>query len=390
MFMAAITRRVPLLSLLPVAALAAGMTVQPAGNFTPAPGTPFKMGDRPGNVVAADANGDGAPDLLSANAGSVGVLLGNGRGAFRPAAGSPFAVSDDPHLLVTADFNADSKIDVAVTGHDSNGVTVLLGDGAGGFRTAQGSPFAAFSSVKPHNHGLAAGDVNGDGKPDVTMGHQDAGVIAVLLGDGRGSFAPAAGSPFRIGRGFYPHALGDVNGDGRIDVVAPDILGSAIVVAVGDGRGGFAAASGSPIAAKARPYFVLLDDVSHDGRLDVIATHDDSDEVDVLLGDGRGRFTAAPVLRSGSRGWTTVAADLDGDGRRDLVIAGMEGLKAFLGNGTGEFTHSPEWSVPTPRATWNLAAADFNRDGRPDLAFPDVDAGTVSVMLHRRAGRPTR
>jgi hypothetical protein len=356
-----------------------------ATNFVSAPGSPFRIGAKPNDVVVADANGDGAPDLLSANAGdrAIGVLLGDGRGGFRPAAGSAFAAGETPHLLVAADFDSDRRIDVAVTGHDSNSVTILLGDGGGGFRLAPASPFAAFSGIKPHNHGLAAGDVNGDGRPDLTLGHQDAGVIGVLLGDGHGGFVPAQGSPFRLGRGFYPHALGDMNGDGSLDVVAPDILGSAIVVGLGDGRGGFAVAGGSPVRVKPRPYFVLLEDVNSDGRLDAIATHDDIDDTDVLLGDGRGGLTAASGFHAGHRGWTTAAADLNADGRKDLVIAGTGGLKAFLGNGKGEFTHSPEWSLATPRATWKVAVADFNRDGKPDIAFLDGDGGTVSVLLHR-------
>jgi hypothetical protein len=373
------------LSLCLVLAAVGVMAGRQVPNFAPAPGSPFKVGDRPGDIAIADVNGDGAPDLLSANAGdrALAVLLGDRRGNFRPAAGSPFAAGEALHLIVAADFNADKKIDVAVTGHDSNAATVLLGDGRGGFTLAAGSPFAAFSGVKPHNHGLAAGDVNGDGKPDLTLGHQDAGAIAVLLGDGRGGFAPAQGSPFVVGRGFYPHALGDMNGDGRLDVVAPDIMGSAIVVALGDGRGGFTAARGSPLPLKPRPYFVLLEDVNGDKRLDAIATHDDLSEVDVLLGDGRGGLAAPRNFHAGQRGWTTAAADLNADGHEDLLIAGTDGVKAFLGNGKGEFTASAEWSLKTPRATWKLAAADVNGDGRPDFAFLDVDSGTVPVMLHR-------
>jgi hypothetical protein len=373
------------LSLCVALALVGVGTAERSPNFVHAPGSPFRLGDKPNDLAVADANGDGSPDLLSVNAGdrALGVLLGNGRGGFRPASGSPFAASEPLHLLAAADFNSDKRIDVAATGHDSSGVTILLGDGNGGFTVAPGSPFAAFVGVKPHNHGLAAGDVNGDGKQDLTVGHQDIGAIAVLLGDGRGGFAAAQGSPSRIGRGFYPHALGDMNGDGRVDVVAPDILGSAIVVALGDGRGGFAVANGSPFRVKPRPFFVLLEDINGDSRLDVIATHDDIDDVAVLLGDGRGGLSAAPGFHAGHRGWTTAAADLDADGRKDLLIAGMQGVKGFLGNGKGGFTPSPEWSMTAPRATWKLAVADVTRDGKPDVAFLDVDGGTVSVMLHR-------
>lgn len=384
--MAITLRPAVLLFMLALATATVGMTVgQQATSFATAPGSPLKIDGKPTDLIALDANGDGAPDLLAANAANrtIDVLLGDGRGGFRAAAGSPFATGESGHLLAAADFNSDKRIDIALTGHDSNGVTILLGDGAGAFKVAPGSPFAAFTGVKPHNHGLAAGDVNGDGRPDLTLGHQEAGGIAVLLGDGRGGFAPAQGSPFRIGSGFYPHALGDMNRDGNLDVVAPDIIGSAVVVALGDGRGAFALANGSPVRVKPRPFFVLLDDVNGDARLDAVVPHDDIDDVDVLLGDGRGGFIAQHSFHAGHLGWTTVAADLNADGRKDLIIAGAKGLKAFLGSGTGSFTPSPEWSVVSPRATWKVAVADFNRDRRPDVAFYDFDTGAISVMLHR-------
>jgi hypothetical protein len=330
-------------------------------------------------------NGDFALDLLAADAGegAVAVLLGNGRGGFRGAPGSPAPAGPAPHLLVTGDFNSDKSIDIAATSHDSNSVFVLLGDGRGKFAFAPGSPFAAYPSGKPHNHGLATADVNADGKLDLTLGHQDSGAIAVLLGDGRGRFTAAPGSPFKLGRGFYPHALGDVNQDGKLDVVAPDIMGSAIVVGLGDGRGGFAGAPGSPVRVKARPYFVLLADVNGDNKLDIVATHDDIDEVDVLLGNGNGRFTATTGFHAGNRGWTVAAADLDGDGSKDLLIAGGEGIKAFLGNGKGGFSPADEWSYPARHSTWKLAIGDVNGDGKVDLAVPNSEGGVVSVALQR-------
>ena len=192
------------------------------GVFAPAPGSPFVVGSRPADVAVADVNGDGAPDVITANAGdrTLGILLGDGHGGFHVAPGEPVQLAVPPHLIVVGDFNSDSRLDLAASSHDSNDVFVLLGDGRGGFGPAPGSPVAAFAGIRAHNHGLAVADVNGDGALDLTLGHQETGQIAVLLGDGKGRFAAGPGSPLRLGRGFYPHALADVDGDGKIDLVA--------------------------------------------------------------------------------------------------------------------------------------------------------------------------
>jgi len=352
--------------------------------FGPASGSPFVVGSRPADVAVADVNGDGAPDVITANTGdrTLGILLGDGHGGFHVAPGEPVHLAVPPHLIVVGDFNSDSRLDLAASSHDSNDVFVLLGDGRGGFGPAPGSPVAAFAGIRAHNHGLAVADVNGDGALDLTLGHQETGSIAVLLGDGKGRFAAGPGSPLRLGRGFYPHALADVDGDGRIDVVAPDLLGSAIVVALGDGRGGFSAAPGSPVAVKARPFYVLLADLNGDGRMDIVATHDDIDDVDVLLGEGGGRFRSTGGFHAGGRGWEISALDLNGDDRKDLLMLGNGALRGFLGDGRGRFVSfgSP---YPTPRDSWTFGIGDVNKDGRGDVVFADLTTGRLTVLRHR-------
>lgn len=353
--------------------------------FTPQKPILMGAGSRPDEVTLADVNGDGFPDLLAACTGKAGVcvLLGDGKGRFSAVTGSPFSAGTGVNLIARGDFNSDQKVDLAVTSHDSNGVFIMLGDGRGSFALTLSSPFIGYPFGKPHNHGLAVGDMNGDGKDDITMGHQDQGAIAVLLGDGQEKFEPAPRSPFNLGRGFYPHALGDVNGDGKLDAVIPDIMGSAIVVALGDGKGGLRPAQSYRV--KPRPFFILLEDLNGDQHLDIAATHDDIHDVDVFLGDGKGDFkpaTGSP-FNSGRLGWKLVASDLDADGHKDLVVGGAGGFTVFSGDGAGGFVAKPESAYAVDGAAWGISLGDVNRDRKTDVVICDAEKGTITIYLHK-------
>jgi DNA-binding beta-propeller fold protein YncE len=125
------------------------------------------VGRGPRWISVADVNRDGKPDIVVANAdsGTVSVLLGDGKGQFHGAAGSPVAAGHLPNDIAIADMNGDGNLDLVIADHQSPYVTVLLGDGKGGFRLAPGSPVDVRSH--PHPHGVAVGDFNGDGRPDV-------------------------------------------------------------------------------------------------------------------------------------------------------------------------------------------------------------------------------
>lgn len=341
--------------------------------FKPAAGSPFKAGKHAGQVTTADLDVNGWPDIVFASDDGLGIMMADGHGGFLAA--KLRVMKPPPHLVAAIDFTRDGITDIATSNHDSNAVSVLLGDGAGGFRAAPHSPFVAFASGKPHNHGLIARDVNGDRKPDITFGHQENGSIAVLLGDGKGGFQPAAGSPFKLGRGFYPHKVLDFDGDGKMDIVAPDLLGNAVVIARGDGQGGFTVAQTIPV--RERPYFVVVADFDRNGHNDIVAMHDDISEVAVLLADSEGRLGGPTWMDVGERAGHAVAADLDRDGNLDIAFATGHGAYVFLGDGKGGFRLNARYAG----GQWDIATADLNRDGKMDLVLPDWEQGTITVLL---------
>jgi hypothetical protein len=375
---------VALLAVVAISAIEAG---SPAPLFVPAPGSPLAVAGGPQNVAVGDVNGDGKPDLVvPCSKKQTAILLGDGRGGFRPAPGSPLLYRGGEMGL--GDLNGDGKLDIALADHDSYAITVLLGDGRGGFNPAPGSPFAGKDGQHPHTHGLALADLNGDGKLDMVIGNNDDGDAAVLLGDGRGGFRRAPGSPFPIGPSPYPIDVGDVNGDGHPDIVAPNSgpNNRTATVLLGDGRGSFRPAPGSPFPTAAGPYHAVFGDVNGDGKPDIVTTHDDSDKISILLGDGRGGFRAAPnspLGAGGRRVGGVVVKDVNGDGRADLVVAAADAVRVLLGDGRGGFRHAPGSPFAAGKGVWRLAVADLNGDGKPDVAAVGFESNSLTILLGR-------
>jgi hypothetical protein len=350
--------------------------------FTPATGFPLSIGSRPSDIVVGDWNKDGKLDIASCtDTNAVIILLGNGRNAFTPASGSPINIA--AHIIAAGDVNNDKNIDLALTHHDSFGVVVLLGTGDGRFAAAPGSPFIAHQGTKAHNHGLALNDLNSDGNLDITTSNQDDNSVSVLLGNGLGSFAPASGSPFAVGRAPYPHAVGDVNKDGNPDIVTPNVGSNNVTVLLGNGKGSFTPSPGSPYAVESRPYYVVIGDVSGDGKPDLITTHDDINLMTTLLGDGRGGFNLAPgsPFDLGRRAFKLVAFDVNRDARMDLIIGteASDSVTVLLSNASGGYTPaagSPYIAGRNPR----VAIGDANGDGKPDIITANNGSGDITVL----------
>lgn len=386
-----------------LAALAAAAPNAELPRFVPGPGSPHLAGPMAGRPALGDVDGDGRLDVVLAcgtccgspanpESGHVVSFLGDGRGGFARAAGRPFRVGPSVRKVALADFDGDGRLDAAAAEHDTASLTVLIGDGRGGFAPRPGVPsLDTGTKRRPHTHEIAAADVNRDGRPDLLATLANDGAIAVLLNEGSARFAPAPGSPFPAGRHPYDSlSIADLNGDGAPDVVAPDMVGNSIALLLGDGKGAFSPAPGSPFPASGnRPGYAILADANGDSRLDVIASHDDDPLLTVLLGDGRGGFAPAPAspVRLPSAVWGIAAADADGDGKTDLAAVSYSRRAALLlrGDGLGGFAPVPD-AVPESGAMPNYAAwGDVDADGSLDLVVSCYGSGDLAVFLSRRA-----
>jgi hypothetical protein len=387
---------------------------------------------RASSAALADVNGDGKPDLVvtNVNADSVGVLLGNGDGTFQTAVTYDSGTSD-PMGVVIADVNGDGKPDLLVvnfcgTSCANGSVAVLLGNGDGTFKAP-----VSYSSGGYASESIAVADVNGDGKPDVVVTNwcfenvcTSQGTVAVLLGNGDGTFKAAA-THVTGGAYAYSVAIADVNHDGKLDLVVANgcqttgicNTGGNAGVLLGNGDGTFQPAvtygSGGYSA-----YVVSVADVNDDGKLDLLVGNlcsgndfsscsggnaPTDSTVGVLLGNGDGTFQPVVAYDSGGQGvHAVVAADVNGDGKPDLIVGNSCGdstcadstLSVLAGNGDGTFQPAVVYDLGGYEVA-SVLVADLNGDGKPDLiaAIPCLTSscagdGEVGVLLNNN-GAPT-
>jgi hypothetical protein len=355
-------------------------------SFSQSAGSPFAVGAGPNTIVAGDFNGDGKLDLATANTSgqSVSVLLGDGAGGFVQAPGSPVSLGTGPYALATGDFDGDGNLDLAIAEPYAGYVVVLLGDGSGRFHEASGSPFAAGKNPDA----IAVGDFNGDGKADLAVANYSDNTVSVLLGDGHGGFNPAPGSPITVGTGPLQVAAVDLNTDGKLDLAVVNTQSGNMSVLLGDGAGGFHAASGSPVPVGSYPASIAFADFNHDGKLDLaVVRGSPATQASTLVGDGAGGFSSTRATPVTSPTHVT-AGNFTGDGNVDLAFTDYGGnVQVALGDGTGGFTAGGS-PFAVGNGPFDLALGDFNRDGKLDIAVANRNDDNVSVLLNTTAPPP--
>ncbi len=341
----------------------------------------------PGAVAIGDFNQDGRPDLAVANSGSntISILLGNADGSFQAAVN--YSVGQDPVSIAVVDLNLDHKLDLAVAFHGDpstahpGGISLLLGNGDGTF------PSATTLAGIDYPTGIAAGDFNGDGRPDLAISNID-GPVTVFLGNGNGTFQSAVN--YDVTGDVASITVGDFNGDGKPDLaltthinVDTDGLDGKASVLLGKGDGSFQPAVETSLGGAATSGAAA--DFNGDGKLDLAFVLKPNDVFGVpteaiALGNGDGTFQSPQSGTGGAfTSWLGVS-DINQDGSADLVGLDAGVLHIFLGQGNGTF--QPPQTVFSSSGAIVAAIGDLNGDGLPDFAVALSSQNVVSVLLN--------
>lgn len=352
----------------------------------------FTVGDEdsgPDWLAAADVNNDGRLDLISANYGfrwanpgepggwnnTLTVLTNDASGGF--GSNTTLTVGFGPSAVVAADVNGDGQPDLISANETDNSLTVLTNNGHGGFG------FRATLPVGSQPRGLVAADVNGDLALDLACVNAGGNSVSVLLNQGSGVFA----SPVTLPVGNQPLflAASDVNGDGQPDLITANKADDSLTVLTNNGGGGFGFNATLPVGHF--PNAVSAADFNRDARVDLVSVNWGAATITVLTNKGSGGFGLKATLGVGNYPSTVAVADFNGDGAADLICASTEAnsLRVLTNNGSGVFGH--DTTVAVGRIP-NVFAADLNSDGKLDLACPNFRDGTVTVLLNTTAFTP--
>ena len=273
------------------------------------------------SIASAVLTTSGFHDLVVTDpvANTVQVLLSNGDDTFKEATGSPITVGQQPSSIVLGDFNADGIQDFVVTNFKDNTFSLFLGNNDGTFKQATGSPFA-LPTTATGPIAMTSADFNSDGNLDLAIANQTTNDVAILLGNGSGSFSLATGSPFTVGQSPVAIASTDLNLDSHPDLAIVNQVDNTVSVVLGNGDGTFTSAPNSPLATGQAPTSVALADLNGDGVPDIVVTDPQTDSVSVFLGLGQGLFASAFELPAGTTPTAILAASLSGATLPDVAI----------------------------------------------------------------------
>jgi hypothetical protein len=355
----------------------------------------------PSSIAVGDADGDGHVDLAASNS------AGNDVSVFQQVGGASYAItpadlvlgdaitSTNPGGIAVVDLDGDGDLDIVTANEGGNSLSIFeqLSPSIFGSSPAQ---VLGSATDTPGPRAVAAADLDGDGRMDLVSANRAGGTLAIFhqLGSGGFSASPdvvlgggTLGAPTSI-------AVGDLDGDGRPDLVCANATANNLSVFLQPASGGFAGVSPATIGSGATtkaPAQVLVVDIDGDGDLDIVSANTTGDNVTIFLNPGNGVFPAAPSLILGATASTpspraVAVGDLDGDGDLDIAVAcgGNNRVAIFLQGAPGSFPAAPSATLTSASLTTpdTIAVADVDHDGDVDIVTGNT--GSRNLTLFRQ------
>ena len=250
-----------------------------------------------------------------------------------------------------------------------------------------GSP-TNFPTGGSYPYSVAIGDLNGDGKLDLVAANYSSNNVSIFLGNGDGTFTAASTATVTVGTNPVSVAIGDLNGDGNADLAVANYGDNNVSIFKGNGDGTFTEVSGSPFSVGTGPYSVAIGNLDAGSIPDLAVANYGSNDVSILLGNGDGTVTAAsPATVTAGTGPVSVAiGNLDGGSNSDLAVAnyGSNNVSILLGNGDGTFGSATNFAVGSN--PYAVAIGDLDGDTKPDLAVANGGSNNVSILLGNGSG----
>ncbi|WP_324678981.1 FG-GAP-like repeat-containing protein [Hymenobacter sp. GOD-10R] len=349
-------------------------------------GSEVSVGTGPANVAVGDVDSDGDLDLVTRGSGNTATLqLNTGAGTFTTS--SVVNLGGAPADLAFGDVDADGDLDL-LTLNANRTISVRLNNGSGTFSGTQ--EIVLIGNPSPEALSLAIGDIDGDGDLDLLASCSSPssiadtrGTIYVRFNNGAGTFTGDVVLDVNVPVSI---ALGDIDGDGDLDLLAPffgtgRVFGNFVAPRLNDGAGNFSEV-GTLTTLDYFPAGVALGDLDRDGDLDLV-TANRSSTVSVRLNNGGGTFTGSENLPSNEAARVTLG-DVDGDGDLDLLVTSLANtVNVHLNNGTGGFGAAQLVAVGTNPL--GIATGDLDGNGTLDFLTANSMSNTVSVRLNQAA-----